>query len=224
MTNNGMAYNIDLVMCIDGTGSMSPYIEEVKRNALSYRKKLVEQMERNDRNLAALRIKVIVFRDYAVDKNPMVISPFFTLSDDQNDESAMFNAFVQNIEATGGGDSPENALEALAYAIKSDWSHPEGRYRQVIQLFTDAPALPLKERAFSKKYPNDLPADFDELTELWHSMSPRAKRLYIFAPDAPGWNQFNEWERTLLTYTNAGVGCGEIDIENLITMVLGSCV
>lgn len=38
-------YNVDIVMCIDATGSMGPIIEEVKTNALSFYQKFVEAME-----------------------------------------------------------------------------------------------------------------------------------------------------------------------------------
>ena len=40
-----ISYNVDIVMCIDKTGSMTPIIEEVKRNAINFHKLFVEGME-----------------------------------------------------------------------------------------------------------------------------------------------------------------------------------
>ena len=132
-------YYVDIVMCIDATGSMKPIIEEVKGNALSFYQKFVEAMDENDKSVSQLRIKVIVFRDYGCDPEPMVESTFYTLPE-QNEE---FKSFVNSIEPSGGGDVPENALEAIALALKSDWTTGGARRRHAILVFSDAPAIPL---------------------------------------------------------------------------------
>ncbi|MDR0602981.1 MAG: hypothetical protein LBG80_01590 [Bacteroidales bacterium] len=36
MEYQGVKYSVDMVLCIDATGSMSPVIEKVKSNALSF--------------------------------------------------------------------------------------------------------------------------------------------------------------------------------------------
>ena len=41
----GLDYNVDIVMCIDATGSMASIIEDVKSNALSFYQKFVDEME-----------------------------------------------------------------------------------------------------------------------------------------------------------------------------------
>ena len=74
-------YNVDIVMCIDATGSMSPIIEKVKENALSFYQRFLESMEESEKTVEQLRIKVIVFRDYGCDEAPMTESEFFTLPD-----------------------------------------------------------------------------------------------------------------------------------------------
>lgn len=66
-------------MRIDATGSMAPIINEVKDNALSFYQRFIDSMEENDKEVAELRIKVIVFRDYICDSEPMVESEFFVL-------------------------------------------------------------------------------------------------------------------------------------------------
>ena len=108
---------VDIVMCIDATAAMTPFLDEVKSNALSFYQRFFDGMEEQAcGNIEQLRIKVIAFRDYGFDDEPMVESEFFVLPD-QNDE---FKSFVQNIDALGGGDEPENALEAIALANKSN--------------------------------------------------------------------------------------------------------
>ena len=149
-SGQGLDYNVDIVMCIDATGSMHAIIDEVKSNALSFYQKFVDEMEAQDppKSVQQLRIKVIAFRDYGVDSEPMVESKFFVLGD--GGEDAQFHDFVNNIEASGGGDEPENSLEALALAMKSDWVTTGAVRRHVIMLYTDASALPLGERAVGR--------------------------------------------------------------------------
>ena len=119
VVGQGSKYAIDLVICIDATGSMEHVIEEVKASALAFHEKLQAKMAVYSKQVHQLRIKVIVFRDYwedAPDK-VMVSSEFFKLPD----EASAFGSFVDGIYADGGGDEPENALEALALAIRSPW-------------------------------------------------------------------------------------------------------
>ena len=137
------SYSVDIVMCIDATGSMSHILNEVKANALSFYQKFVDAMEEADKGVDQLRIKGIAFRDYGYDDQPMVESKFFVLPE-QGEE---FKAFVEGIEAKGGGDTPENALEALTLALKSDWTTEGSKRRHAVLMFTDAPALAFDKRA-----------------------------------------------------------------------------
>ena len=57
----GLDYSVDIVMCIDATGSMDGIIEEVKANALSFYRQFVDEMEANLKSVQQLRIKVIAF-------------------------------------------------------------------------------------------------------------------------------------------------------------------
>ena len=99
-------YCVDIVLCIDATGSMQPIIDEVKRNALSFHEKFKSCMDDAGKDVEQLRVKVIVFRDYICDSQPMVESDFYVLPDEKD----KFHRFVEGIEACGGGDVPENAI------------------------------------------------------------------------------------------------------------------
>lgn len=218
----GMDYDVDIVMCIDATGSMSPIIAEVKANALSFYQKFVDEMEAQvpPKGVEQLRIKVIVFRDYGVDSEPMVESKFFVL----DEEVEAFQEFVNGIEASGGGDGPENSLEALALAMKSDWVRTGSVRRHVILMYTDAPALPLSARAGQPGYPADMPKDIAELRDMWEGqyMEKRAKRLHVFAPDCEPWSDMVDWSNAFHTASNAGAGCDDTDIATCIHLLVNS--
>ncbi len=218
----GLEYNVDIVMCIDATGSMASIIDEVKSNALSFYQKFVAEMNAQDppKAVAQLRVKVIAFRDYGVDTQPMVESPFFVLDEDND----AFHNFVDGIEASGGGDEPENSLEALALAMKSDWVRTGAVRRHVIIMYTDASALPLGTRSGSASYPSDMPKDLSELRDLWEGqiMEKRAKRLLVFAPDMEPWSDMVDWTNTFHTASKAGSGCDDTDIETCIHLLVKS--
>ncbi len=61
-----MVRELDLVMCIDGTGSMGNTIAAVKSNALNFEANLnTEIVKRGIPPFEAMRVRVIYFRDYA---------------------------------------------------------------------------------------------------------------------------------------------------------------
>ncbi|MCR4908878.1 MAG: VWA domain-containing protein [Lachnospiraceae bacterium] len=229
MAGQGMGeYCVDIVMCIDGTGSMAPIIDEVKANAISFYQKFIESMEENDKEVETLRIKVIVFRDYKYDDEAMVQSEFFTLPD-QNDD---FQAFVKAIEADGGGDGPENALEAIALALKSDWTTGGSKRRHAILVFSDAPALPLgdSERVGKGNYPGDIPSDLAGLGSWWEgtdqtlssTYQAKAGRLVAFVPNAEPWTELQAWNRYWPAFSPAGTGLPDVDIQSAIDLMVGS--
>lgn len=219
-------YYVDIVMCIDATGSMSPIIDEVKGNALSFHQRFVDSMEESEREVAQLRIKVIVFRDYGYDDEPMVESEFYTLPE-QNEE---FRNFVNSIEAKGGGDAPENALEAIALALKSDWTTGGAKRRHAILVFSDAPALALGERAGNSSYPGDLPKDIAQLGAWWEgtdqtlgsTYQAKAGRLVAFVPNANPWTELQAWNRYWPAFSPAGTGLPDVDIQSAIDLMVGS--
>ena len=227
MAGQGMGeYCVDIVMCIDATGSMAPIIDEVKKNAISFYEKFIESMEENDKEVETLRIKVIAFRDYGCDQDPMVESEFFKLPE-QNDD---FRRFVDNIEAKGGGDIPENALEAIALALKSDWTTDGSKRRHVILVFSDAPALPLGARAGSSGYPSGMPDDIAQLGAWWEATDQtlgsnyqaKAGRLVAFVPNAEPWTELQAWNRYWPAFSPAGTGLPDVDIQSAIDLVVGS--
>lgn len=219
-------YCVDIVMCIDATGSMAPIINEVKDNALSFYQKFVDAMEENDKTVDQLRIKVIVFRDYICDTEPMVESEFFTLPS----QGDAFKRYVGNIEAAGGGDTPENALEAVALALKSNWTTDGAKRRHAILVFSDAAALPLGERSDCPNYPRNLPKNLAGLGAWWEGMDQsmdstyqaRFGRLVAFVPKVAPWTELQAWNRYWPAFSPAGKGLSDVDIQSAIDLLVGS--
>ena len=221
----GLRYTVDIVLCIDGTGSMTYIIDEVKEKAIHFYQDLQALLDRKNKTVATLRLKVIVFRDYYVDGDQsMQSSPFFVMPKDQSN----FAAFVKNIVADGGGDDPENGLEALALAMASEWNKSGNRRRQIIVIWTDAPAHSLEKNAQSKpeNYPRHLPKNFSELTSMWEGqeyMSRPAKRLILFAPDVHPWSDVSTfWTQTIHHTSKAGEGLSDFDYNTILEVIANS--
>ncbi len=108
--------NADIVFVIDNTGSMGSYVTNVKNNLSAFAEGLSE---------CNVRYGVVVYGDLNVSS----ASPFMTSEADVKTE-------LGKIVCTGGGDTPEQALDgimrALDYPFRSD-----GSTKEVI-LVTDA--------------------------------------------------------------------------------------
>ena len=107
--NYQITYNVDMVFCIDATGSMGGVIDMVKRNAVSFYGDVVDAMQKKGKTIDKLRLRMVVFRDYVADgENAMLETDFFDLPE----EAADFKECIDGITAFGGGDDPEDGLEA----------------------------------------------------------------------------------------------------------------
>ena len=130
-TSHSMDYTVDMVFCFDATGSMedvsgsqTKIINMVKQNAVNFYSDFIQIMYKKQKRVHQLRVRVVVFRDYIADKeNAMMVTDFFLLPQ----QAAEFEACIKSIHADGGGDIPEDGLEALAYAIKSKWNNVSAR-------------------------------------------------------------------------------------------------
>jgi len=220
----GVKYNVDIVLCIDATGSMSSIIDRVKTNAIRFYDDLSSKLTSKSKNVAGLRIKVIAFRDYYDDpSDAMNISKFFNLPD----ELPGFTSFVNAITADKGGDAPENSLEALALAIKSDWMTSGHRRRQIIVMWTDTNAHPLDQTTFPRpsNYPGDMPNDFNKMSDWWEQgyVDLQAKRLIIYAPDTYPWTDIaTNWSMVIHHTSKAGSGLSDIDYQTILDTIVAS--
>lgn len=224
---NAMDYTVDMVFCIDATGSMEDtsgsqmkIINMVKQNALSFYADFNRKMAEKSKQVRQLRVRIVAFRDYLADgENAMLVTDFFQLPQ----QAADFEACINSITAEGGGDIPEDGLEALAYAIKSKWTTEGAKKRQVIVLWTDAPAHDLGYGARSSYYPNGMPRSLSELNDWWDELSFNAKRLVLFAPDSDQWSYISQnWDNTVHVPSAAGNGLAEQSYSEILSVIANS--
>ena len=220
-------YTVDMVFCIDATGSMedttgaaTKIINMVKQNALNFYTDFTTALQKKNKQVRQLRVRVIAFRDYYADGDQaMLVTDFFLLPQQERE----FEMCINSIHADGGGDIPEDGLEALAYAIKSKWTDEGTKKRQVIVVWTDAGAHDLGFGKTSEFYPKGMPADLSELSEWWDDMNPQYKRLVLFAPDENGWSYISRnWDNVVHIPSVAGNGLAEQNYAEILGALINS--
>ncbi len=184
---------VDVVMCMDVSGSMTDEISMVKSNALSFYDQFKSRCDNNDIILSSLSVQVVQFRDINYDgTNALLRSSTYQLPNQKN----QFNNYVKGIKASGGGNNVcESGLEALHLAItKDDWGPDDGFHRQVIVLWTDAPYI--DGEGLSR-------FTTEQIKDLWDSM-PSGRRMILFAPTGKtsssfsgSWDNMDEWENVV---------------------------
>lgn len=226
-------YPVDIVLCIDSTGSMMnrDLLDQVKAGAISFYQDVLEAMTEKNKKVSQMRVRIIAFRDYlSADQTgyaPMLATPFFTLPESADD----FQDAVESIEAVGGSfDDPEDGLEALAYAMNSDWVTGPGKKRHIIVLWTDEVPHPLGHGKAAAHYPQKMAKDIQELGDWWGSkedpgrmLDQGGKRLILYAPDRGYWSTISEnWDKVIHIPSEAGEGMGKAVYSQLLGIVANS--
>lgn len=226
-----LTYNIDLVICIDVTGSMAPVMNVVKENTRRLAEDLQNKLEEKDKHPTTIRARVVAFGDLAVDPSPIRASDFFTLL--PSNQTAEFERFVRELTPSGGGDIPESGLEALSIALSSDWTQDGNKQRHVVVMFTDAPAHRLEDRVGTvpPEFAASVPSSLNELTDGWESeqggfarlLKNTARRLVIFAPDDYPWPTVGDnWSQTVFFPSKAGEGLRDLEYGQILEVLANS--
>jgi hypothetical protein len=133
----------DIVFLIDATGSMDPLMDGLKENITRFIDFLEAGEGQETSPVRDWRARVVGFRDYEVDSEPLVEHPFV------RDRSELKRQLM-SLEPTGGGDAPESLLDALYKVISigetgvqdaeddRKWRERRQALRAVV-IFTDAP-------------------------------------------------------------------------------------
>lgn len=118
---------LDIAMCIDSTGSMTPTLDAVKANATTFYDRLNSELTaRGIPPFAQVRVRLSFFKDYGDatpgvwDPDPMRSSAFFKLPDQTSD----FESFAAPQVAYGGWDWAEGDIVCLNDAMDSRWMKP----------------------------------------------------------------------------------------------------
>jgi hypothetical protein len=122
----GQGRPVDIVFVMDVTESMQPYIDAIKQNIIQF----VQDLAANNRDY---RLGLVTFEDYVVSKYPDCNCEY---RNTMTSDVQKFIAWVGSLHAGGGGDIPEDQLDALAYAASFPF-RPEAQ--GIVIIVTDAP-------------------------------------------------------------------------------------
>ena len=180
-----MAGVVDFVFLIDGTGSMKPCMDALKENISIFLDALVDPQ--NPKPVTDWRGKVVAYRDQQVDGERWFEDNDFVA----NDVDAL-KAQLNKLEAAGGGDEPESALDAMhivatmgstaddTQAISENgWRDTGGR---VLILFTDASFHPNMTYDAGKG---------GGLADIDNAFKTHRIASFIFAPDLECWEDLS---------------------------------
>ena len=231
--NYKLTYNVDMVFCIDCTESMDNVLNIVKERALSLYTDVQDTMRSKGKEIDTLRIRLVAFRDYlAFDEElkkktycnqPMLVTDFFTLPD----EARKLEICVKSLKPVGGGDPEEDGLEALAYAIRSDWTTSGSKDRHIIVIWSDQAPHKIGFCKNASLYPKGMAQNMEELTEWWgdkyapgYMPEQAAKRLILFAPNEGGWAYISDnWDNVLHVVSKVGDHLSSVDYQMILSSI-----
>lgn len=119
---------LDMVIAFDTTGSMSPYIEAVKRHVTDLIPKLFAANPK-------LKVSIVAFGDYCDMRSKRDFGDAYQVIDLTDNENKLIK-FVKEARNTGGGDSDE-FYELVIKKIVEETSWREGSTKSVL-LISDA--------------------------------------------------------------------------------------
>jgi len=122
----GQGRPVDIVFVMDVTESMQPYIDAVKQNVIAF----AQDLAANNRDY---RLGLVTFEDYVISKYPDCNCAY---RDKLTSNVQEFTQWVGGLHAGGGGDIPEDQLDALAYAATLPF-RPNAQ--AIVIMITDAP-------------------------------------------------------------------------------------
>jgi hypothetical protein len=173
----GQGRPVDIVFILDVTESMQPYIDAVKQNVIDF----ARDLQANNRDY---RLGLVTFEDYVVSKDNDPPLPYkMKMTSDANE----FTQWVGTLRAGGGGDIPEDQLDALAYASTFPF-RPEAQ--GILIIVTDAPphvagdgsAHTQHDEAYWDHHPKD--TDVTDLTgqQVADMLKKQGLTLYAVVP------------------------------------------
>lgn len=120
--------NIEIIFSFDTTGSMYPCLTQVRRNIKNTVSRLLNE-------IPGIRIGIIAHGDYC-DAGTTYVTKSLDLSGDVDE----ICNFVENVEATGGGDAPECYELVLHQAQSLSWS--KDSQKTLVMIGDDIPHAP----------------------------------------------------------------------------------
>ncbi len=216
-----MDVNIDLVICVEATKAMLDIADDVKQKIKHLIEYIPEYSEEQALVIKKLRVKLILFRDYGCCPEAMIESGFVDIIEDKE---KIFEC-IDNIEFKGGYGYC-NALEAIALALKSNWT-TEGKFRHGIIVFSKSQVHSLGLKCGISSYPVGMPTDLAQLGAWWEgtdqtlgsTYQPKSGSLVAFVPNAEPWTFMQAWNGYWSAFSPAGAGLDDVDIQSAIDLI-----
>ncbi len=193
---------LDIVLVIDATDSMGPFIDDLH----DFVPALYGRLDAARETLPlSVRIRIVDFADYMSEGDDTLHeSDFFEMPEDM-DKLLAYTSYIRY--DMRGADMPENALEGLWLAMRSDFRTPTPFGAHIIVMLTDAMPLRLQERADCIGYDSEnTPSDIQEMEDIWNdpgdvglSLSGRSshRELILCAPGGRQgdytWEEVMDW-------------------------------
>lgn len=181
-------YDVDMVLCVDVTANTQAHVEGLKAWAPRLHAAVRRHMENMcpQETYESIRIKLIAFRDFAYDDEPLFESDFYA-----EDSVGEFTGMMSLLHSHGGGDEPESGLEALALACRADWKRTQP-CRHVIVMITDASAHPLGASRDTCHDLYSMPKSLDEITDWVRGrVCPPDTRTALITPACEPWTELS---------------------------------
>ena len=196
---------IDLVFCVDLTPVMPGLVSLVKQQIKALPQKIVEECLNKGQEKPRIRVRLIVFKDCHRDSDSIRMTDFY----EWPKEKAGFEVILNSLEVDGAS-TYRSGLEALMYAISSNWEERKPN-RQVVVIWAKGET---RQIGVGYDAARNMPRSFFQLSKCWGEnserearMDPNAKRLVLLVPAESEWNKISmNWKNTLHIPGRAGEG------------------
>lgn len=117
---------LDLVFVVDNTGSMGPYIQNVKTKILE-----IVRTIKKEEMVHRLRVGLVSYRDHPPEETTYVTQKY-----ELSPDTSQIESYVLKMDASGGGDGPEAVSTALQVMNKMEFLNESAK---IAVLIGDAP-------------------------------------------------------------------------------------
>lgn len=209
-------YILDIVMCIDATGSMQNTLNSVQQSAATFDGQLRSELglEANDPRFK-IRVRPIYFRDWkdtqyhdiypTYYRDGLIMANDFFDLDDSGDTSA-FQSFLNSEYASGGFDYPEASGACMNEGMRSNWydvenqtDFPEDENLTVFPIIVVWTDNSIQQLWRTQSYMSTTqPTTYSSFEAQWNNpaiIPQDPKLLVLFGPqNYSGWSTVKYWD------------------------------